>query len=415
MRVTSAFMLLFGLFIALVSAKAKLSDAWDIDASCDSRREQLDNSFSDLVEMVRKARMDLFRVQEPKLQRKTQSYLSDVNWDRIARNLAVIFGLKPPEDPTKNGFDPEEEHFNKVNYTIGRMYGGLVQGDAMPEGGFSTKLQNLNKKPLIMCGDRNWEFRRRRQGDKYERFRTVEQVFPELQGNAFEGAYIHEYRYLRGWAALQTPQICIGGVYGVTLQRHDLITFCDSAFEFPDEKSPVRDADQVTIGTKLDDDRFGFNTLTRVMLHEFAHYYGTVVPENYNGNADQLERGKLKDVPAVDKNGCKLWKDAKGGFTREKQNEDSQVVYTFQLVTNIARDQTGNEHAGQWRRDQKGRPDDWEEGERGDSGPHMATRTAETYAYFAILSYMDGWDWTSDGIARELPKVAESAGRPDDD
>ncbi|KAF4995253.1 hypothetical protein FDECE_12860 [Fusarium decemcellulare] len=404
MRVTSAFTLLFGLFVSLVSAKAKLSDAWDVDSSCDDKREQLDNAFSDVVEMVRKARMDLVRVQEPKLERKTQNYLSDVNWDRIARNLAATFGLQPPDDPTKNGFDPEEEHFKKVYYTIVRMYGGLVQGDPMPEGGYSTKLRELKKKPLIMCGDKNWEFRRKRQEDKYTRFKTVEQVDSQLRGKDWDGSYIHEYRYFPGYEVLQTPQICIGDVYGSTSQKHDLITFCDPAFEFPDEKSPVRDADQIEVGTKLDEDNFAARTLARVMLHEFAHYYGTRIPENWNGDPEKLER--VRDFQAVDANGCLVWKTKRGGFTREKPDDNSRSRHL------VSRDQTDNEHAGQWMPDKD--RDEWKMGTLGESGPKAATWTAETYAYFAIMSYLDKWDWTPDGIASELPAVAGS-GRPSDD
>ncbi|KAJ4263324.1 hypothetical protein NW762_006142 [Fusarium torreyae] len=134
MKANLSFCLTWGLLIALVSAQAKLTDSWDMDSSCDGdRRKKLDDAFSDVVEMIRKARMDLYRVQEPRDNRKTSTSLSGTNWDRIARYLSFTFGLRPPNDRNQNGYDPEEENFKKVNYT---MYGTLVQAEQLPAGGW---------------------------------------------------------------------------------------------------------------------------------------------------------------------------------------------------------------------------------------------------------------------------------------
>ena len=55
------------------------------------------------------------------------------------------------------------------------------------------------------------------------------------------------------------------------------------------------------------------------------------------------------------------------------------------FVTNIARDQTGNPHHGFFQRD-SARPADWTPCVSATTGQSEAPYTAETYAYFGILS-----------------------------
>ena len=111
---------IFALFITAALSVSTLDQIWEVDESCDkySRRQVLAKAFEDVKEMVIAARKDLFRIQEKKVRRKTSGPLSDANWDRIARNMAVTFGLTPPDDPFQNGYDTENEHFKKVNCMV---------------------------------------------------------------------------------------------------------------------------------------------------------------------------------------------------------------------------------------------------------------------------------------------------------
>jgi hypothetical protein len=64
------------------------------------------------------------------------------------------------------------------------------------------------------------------------------------------------------------------GIYANTITKWDMITWCPDAIEaaMANAPSPVRKSDQTKAKqTKLDS--FG-GSLSRVMVHEFAHWYG---------------------------------------------------------------------------------------------------------------------------------------------
>jgi len=122
MRTSLAFLFLFALFFTTVPAVTTFDDVWEVDESCDEHRQELDAAFNDVREMVIAARRDLFRIQERKPGRKSSGPLGDANWDRIARNMAVTFGLTPPADPFENGFDIENEHFIQVNCKLSSSF-----------------------------------------------------------------------------------------------------------------------------------------------------------------------------------------------------------------------------------------------------------------------------------------------------
>ncbi|KAF5546547.1 hypothetical protein FMEXI_5570 [Fusarium mexicanum] len=120
---------------------------------------------------------------------------------------------------------------------------------------------------------------------------------------------------------------------------------------------------------------------------------------------DKMEGSGIKvltDQQAVDKNGCLLWSDGSARRVPESTNANGeqlqiQHVYSLRHCTHISRDQTNNQHEGQFEKDGT-----WVAGTLGNSGPSAATRTAETYAYFAIISYLDKWEWLTTGKASPL-------------
>ncbi|KAI7771936.1 hypothetical protein ACKAV7_005756 [Fusarium commune] len=389
--------LLFSLTTSVITAKPKLSDAWEIDDSCDGARlDKLEAAHSEIVEILTKVTNDLAHVQQP----RPSTRWGRPNWNRISRNLAGLFGLQSGDVIIENGYDPEEQYFRQVLYTYDRMYQALVKGMTVQENGYSGKLRDHDQhsKPLLLCGDtRNWEFFDQNAQDKYDNSKTVAEVFPEAA--RLGGAFIRANRYLGARPGETKPEICTG-IYGMTLPGHDLITICDNILQLDNERWPVRDGGEVEEGTDLDRDNFGKQSLVRVMLHEFAHYYGSRMEGN--------ELRALPDQQAVDTNGCLLWKDSSGRRGREPTTAGGeapilQVVYSLRYCTNISKDQTANEHAGEFMRDGA-----WVAGTLGSSGPSAATWTAETYAYFAIISYLDKWEWLETGSARPLPREEEA-------
>ncbi|SCV45609.1 uncharacterized protein FFB14_08751 [Fusarium fujikuroi] len=390
MRLSSA--LLLYLATSAISAKPKLSDSWEIDDSCDAPRlEKLEDAHSEIVELLAKVTRDLAHVQQP----RPATRWGKSNWNRISGNLAGLFGLQPSDAIIENGYDPSEKYFSQVLYTYDRMYQALVKGRTVPENGYSGKLGNQNQpsKPLLLCGDtRAWEFFDKDAKDKYDKSKTVAEVFPDAAKAG--GAFIRANRYLGATPGETHPAIC-NGIYGMTLQRHDLITICDNTLELDDEKWPVRDGGKVVNGTDLDRDHFGRQSLVRVMLHEFAHYYGSRMEGN--------EFKGLPDQQAVDTNACLLWIGSTGKQVREPttaggQNLPRQVVYSLRFCTNLNIDQTANKKTGKFEKDGA-----LVAGTLGITGPSVATWTAETYAYFPIVSYLDKWEWVTTGKARPLP------------
>ncbi|KAF5611665.1 uncharacterized protein FSUBG_2102 [Fusarium subglutinans] len=386
-----SFALILSLTTSVIAAKSKLSDSWEIDDSCDPPRlEKLEEAHSEIVELLTKVTNDLAHVQQP----RPATRWGKPNWNRISRNLAGLFGLQPNDAIIENGYDPGEQYFSQVLYTYDRMYQALVNGKAVPENGYSGKLtdQSQHSKPLLLCGDtRTWERFEKDDPDKYDASKTVGEVFPEAAKTG--GAFIRANRYLGAGPGETKPDICTG-IYGMTLPRHDLITICDNTLELDDEKWPVRDGGAVVQGTDLDRDHFGRQSLVRVMLHEFAHYYGS----RMEGSAIKV----LTDQQAVDKNGCLLWSDGSARRVPEPTNANGeqlqiQHVYSLRYCTHISRDQTNNQHAGQFEKDGA-----WVAGTLGNSGPSAATWTAETYAYFPIISYLDKWEWLTTGKASPL-------------
>ncbi|KAJ4003970.1 hypothetical protein NW766_011825, partial [Fusarium irregulare] len=319
MKTNLTFPFIFTLFIIAISAVSTLDQIWEVDESCDGKRKELDAAFSDVRKMVMAARRDLFRIQEKKPDRKSSGPLGDYNWNRIARNMAVVFGLAPPHDMYQSGYNTTNEHFQRVNCmfctsflafngspgstdtifedTIDRLWGGIVQGDALPERGFSNKLRELNKKPLIMCSDSTWTYRAKLQPDLYEKPKNIMKVFPGVNEKnddgtyKYSGAWIHKHRYI-GAGPFRSPVICPPeqAILGVTNQKLDMITFCDDVFKFNANQSAVCNASDIRVGLDIDDSGIATKSIARVMLHEFAHYYGTKPPSNENGELSDEDK-----------------------------------------------------------------------------------------------------------------------------
>lgn len=174
-----------------------------------------------------------------------------------------------------------------------------MQGDALPERGFSTKLRALNKKPLILCGESSWKYYDRKANDPYDTSKNIEQTFPKVTErwrtstgeyiDKYGGAWIHKNRYVEGNETftskeeiLTGPLICPNGKLGVTQQKLDMITLCDSVFRMGPYKSVVHNVHDVREGVDIDNSGIATKSIARIMLHEFAHYYGTKAPANEN-------------------------------------------------------------------------------------------------------------------------------------
>ncbi|KAF9772533.1 hypothetical protein IL306_009754 [Fusarium sp. DS 682] len=266
-------------FIAGLSLAANL-DVWDVDESCAPHRDILKKTYNDAELMAVKSQEDLKILLDgrPKFSKQDASKVS--NWDRIARAVTNMFGFVPD----KGGHNPNEEHYSNVRYVFDRMEKTLHQGIMVPENGYG------GLKPMILCDQDKFKWVGKDDTDPNdpEKRPLRESRADEIKGRA--GAWVYKNRYLA-----QTQKTNVGlcddaTIFAVTMTRFDFIIFCPKSFtaEVARNASAVDAKDTVQVGDRLN--RFGHTNLSRVMVHELAHWFGGAG----RGGPDHRE-GKLPD------------------------------------------------------------------------------------------------------------------------
>ncbi|KAF5717824.1 hypothetical protein FMUND_5555 [Fusarium mundagurra] len=257
-----------------------------------------------------------------------------------------MFGFVPNED----GYDPNEEHYSNVRYVYDPMVKTLHNDEMMPANGYS------GLKPLLLCDESKFVWAGRDDKDPHE-------------DGPFESPDPR-----RWWQANTGP--CRPGIFAVTLTRDDFIIFCPPSFQGPvaGTKSAVDAKDTVQKDDMLD--KYSATSLSRVVVHELAHWFGGDAPGG-------PENRNIPDQQAVRKEGALVWQKHDGKRTTDASLADLKkyLTYNFMWVSNLARSHEGPN--------------------AGNCGPSKATFTAESYALFALMSYMDNWDWANDGKAKE--------------
>ncbi|KAL6694606.1 hypothetical protein J3F84DRAFT_349745 [Trichoderma pleuroticola] len=307
--------------------------------------------------MSAKALKDLQFVQQPRPQQDTKRKES-LEWDRIARAVN-IFGFNPDEQGTNS----ENRFMQKVLGVYGDMSKALHGNENIPAKGFTQ----LHSKALLMCGDEPWKWYSVNDIDPYDPMnRQLHISQPEVEGG---GAWAYKRRY----HANGNPNsigICRPEIYAVTQPQYDMITFCDFSFHKGTSEviSPVDKRLNVVEGvTKLDD--FA-GSLSRIVIHELTHWYGS---KSKDGDIT-----RLVDHRAVSKYGELLL-----SYFDQSSNKLKYVpINTYDFIIRLAMS-----HEGQFAQN---------------SGPDKATGTADAYAYFAMMAYLDNFDWSLDGKAKSL-------------
>ncbi|KAH7162111.1 hypothetical protein B0J13DRAFT_1457 [Dactylonectria estremocensis] len=377
--------LLVGLFAGLSQAATDLYTTWEVDPNCAEYGTTLANAYMSSSLMVDKALKDLEKIQKarPQPARLTRSTIAEIrDWDRIARAVTNMFGFRPD----RGGHSKTEEHMGAVLYVFERMNKALQGPNNVPERGYARSYD----KPLIMCGTSEWEWIARNKPDpndpagrklsesKYELMKKPEAVEGELAPVEPPGAWVHGTRYIDNNYPAHV-RICIReSTHAVTMTRWDLITFCKPFLDgiLPNTESLVDRKNRFNIGDTLDP--LLSSHIERVMIHEFAHYYGA---DGYGTDLDRV----VHDYQAVSPEGDLVWTGADGKGTRTKPSGDNppkRIAYSYVRASRLAVSHTGNN--------------------AGNSGPKKATFNAENFAYFAIMAYVDNFDWSGDGTAKEV-------------
>ncbi|KAH8125071.1 hypothetical protein LI328DRAFT_167693 [Trichoderma asperelloides] len=226
-----------------------------------------------------------------------------------------------------------------------------------PPRGFS----GLHDKALWMCGDTSWKWYTKEMNDPY--ITPTKPLYlsrPDIFMVA-AGAWVHKQRFITNGDP-RSVGVCRPNVFASTRVKEDFITFCDFFSDRVSKaESPVGGKNSVVVGeTTLDHFQ---DSGSRIMFHELVHWFGTTFDER----GDLI---RLPDQQAVSADGDLVW------------------VYTDKVgrpkLTTTSKQQTGISYA-KWVV--------W---------PAMATNTAETYAYFAMMAYLDNFDWSGDGIAKNI-------------
>ncbi|KAM6535446.1 hypothetical protein FALCPG4_005008 [Fusarium falciforme] len=184
---------------------------------------------------------------------------------------------------------------------------------------------------------------------------------PEKFAQGYSGGWYYRQRMDWRKKVAQNPpgQPCMDGATGTTLFELDSKSI--------NAGSPV--GAQITRGeTKIG----SFDaSVSNTFVHEFTHWYGSA----NSGHGTERTVTPI-DQQSLNKDGKWVYKD-KDGQSKNELIED--VTYGHKDVSNLAKTH-----------------------DNGTGGPEYATETAEAYAFFAIISIMDGADWAKDGIARKV-------------
>ncbi|KAF4334621.1 lipase 1 [Fusarium beomiforme] len=345
-------------------------DLWDVDDSCALHRDILNKAYNDAELMVVKSQEDLETLLDGRPQFSKQDASKVSNWDRIARAVTNTFGFVPD----KGGHNPNEEHYSNVMYVFDRMEKTLHQGIMVPENGYG------GLKPMIICDPDKFKWVGRDDTDPNDPGHRLlrESRANDIKDNA--GAWVYNNRYIARQQKIPLGLCDVPGRYAVTMTRFDFIIFCPRSFEddVTRTQSAVDGKDTVKVGDKLNS--FGYTSLSRVMVHELAHWFG-------GAGRGLLTDRNVPDQKAVGKDGDIIYLDpATNKYTTDAStpNKKDVLTYDYLWVSYLARS-----HAGP---------------NAGNTGPSKSTFTAEAYAIFAMMSYMDNFDWADDGKAKDLSK-----------
>ncbi|KAK7430503.1 hypothetical protein QQZ08_003022 [Neonectria magnoliae] len=344
---------LVGLFAGLGQA-IDIYTTWEVDSHCRGKGAALDKAYKDSAVIVAKVVQDLQTIQKPRPARPTRSNIEEIKeWDRVARAVTNMFGFVPDQA----GHSPTETHMAAVLYVFNRMNQALQGSQNVPTNGYA----GIYYKPLIMCGPGAWRWISRDSQDPNDRDERPLGVSKAALLGAADGAWVYGTRYIVNGDESHVGPCKSPATYAVTMTRWDLVTFCDLSFSdtVAGTKSLVDNKNAFKEGDKLDD--FAQPSLQRIMIHEFAHYYGA------DGLGTPDDR-KVDDVQAVSSNGELVWKgaDGKGTIQRPAQDPDIAVSYGYVRISRLAVAHTGINAAN--------------------SGPLRATFNAENFAYFAIMA-----------------------------
>lgn len=140
----------------------------------------------------------------------------------------------------------------------------------IPQGGYS----GFHQKAMIMCYDAAWQYVGRDDPDPNDPAGRTLAVARANQIGSASGAWTYQQRYMVTGDP-RSVGLCRPGIYAVTMTRYDFMVFCNPSFVAPvlGTASAIDGKATAQVGDRLD--LYGQYSLSRIMIHELAHWYGS--------------------------------------------------------------------------------------------------------------------------------------------
>ncbi|KAF2993420.1 hypothetical protein E8E14_002105 [Neopestalotiopsis sp. 37M] len=331
--------------LAVFAVKAwaiKITDLFDIEfqpdqpLTCAGYSSKFDTAFEDSTTLIDQALEDI-RIFD---RGKSADHIPQVKRDAIAAAVAMTMGIKAKD---------KQKHVEQVEGVFDRMSSG-IRG-SLPRG------HEGYRKPAIACGDKGWKLYKPDDEDPNDASEPKRKLRETRPGMSERGAWHWRQRWIKV-GELGTTEESVNfcgppgsGVSGLTLLS-DLIIFCDRVLNSNGYPKPAAQVKQRLVSGVLANKVSWDLRLTSTMIHEFSHYFGSVWDEK-----EKEYTLSIIDVPAVDAKGETL-----------PGNEGS---YRMEHIMNLAK-----------------------------AGPDKATLNADSYTYFAIMTYLDNYQWTKTGRSK---------------
>ncbi|CAJ0553144.1 Ff.00g116560.m01.CDS01 [Fusarium sp. VM40] len=366
--------LLAGLIPSLALAQTANLDIWEVHESCKAEGPHVQESMDMALEMAIAAKESLDFLAGP-IPTSNDGPTGRLRYNTVYKTVDAVFGLNPKSEGYNDKIGQVKALFNKM-VTV------MPSNENDPVHGYSTRLnsRNLEHKAMLLCtdkpGDNSWKWYGLE--DKVpgmDHKMNQHQDFREMGIlNVVEGAWVYEHRFAWKEAEKEEPVLLTDGMLAAVYADKDMVIFGDKLFADPWRSNPSPKAlksSGISVG-----DAIGKHSshLSVVMVHELAHWFG---------GRDNYGKLNIADHTAVTKAG-KLLYDNNGAVEEHKTPPTGDTyhrlkTYGRELIWNLARPH-------------KTYPDN--------SGPAKAITNADSYSVFALMMYLDAWDWSSGGNAK---------------
>ncbi|KAJ3521275.1 hypothetical protein NM208_g13370 [Fusarium decemcellulare] len=359
----------------LGAAQTANMDIWAVDPSCDTHGSYLQDSFNQALELATEAQNSLnFALNKrPDANKDPEAYKK---WNRIAEAIRVTLGFAPSRSRDEG---PGDANWSGAFDIFGKIVTGLQASQNSPPDGYVPKLKSRDgAKPRILCGDDAFEWigpddkipgqsSTLMQDSQFSRF--------FLEGAA--GTWHNDARLVWKREEKGKPVLCFPGLRAAVYFNYDLVTFCDRMFTDDRKSAPtpksLREGDTIKAGDAIDSYA---RHLSVTVLHELTHWFGGL------SNTADYNSAVIDDQTAVDYDGKFLYEPASGG---------ARVAFKNELSAQDMKKQ------GLKRSKTYGRRDIWNLAR---TGPKKSLKSADSLTYFALMVYLDKWDWSRKGEAR---------------